>query len=139
MLVLGLLVAIAVDLWAVAVVVRRSTGKRLPYAYLTVLATAAVAAYLTTFQCQYFLNENTRVHGWPVPVVIFQRENAEAPWLDFVGPTTVLGYPLNLAVFMLAPSVVILGLVYQQVLRGRSKQHDEAAAAETPSRPAPPP
>jgi len=34
--------------------------------------------------------------GWPIPYIIYQRENADAPWLDFVGYTVLFAYTLNL-------------------------------------------
>ena len=69
---------------------------------------AAVAAYFTTFHYVHYANENTRFHGWPVPTVIFQRENPSSPWLDFVGPTVVLAYPINVTLFAVLPSAVFL-------------------------------
>ena len=82
------------------------------FAYLALLFGAAIAAAWTTFQYDYFPNENTRICGWPVPMVVFQRENAGAHWDDFVGPMTVLGYPVNLAIFMLTPSLIFLAYSY---------------------------
>jgi hypothetical protein len=115
-LVLAFLGVIAIEAWAFrAVVFGRSPGSRLLlYAYFWALAIAVVAASFSTFRYEYFKNENTRVCGWPVFIVIFQRDNADAPWLDFVGPTTLLGYPMNVALFMLIPSLLFLGLVYRQ-------------------------
>ena len=90
-------------------------------AYVAVVITAAVAAWLTTFRYEYFSNENTRICGWPVPVVIFQRENAKAPWLDFVGATSPLAYPMNLAIFMVIPSAVFLVMIFR---KGASRSPD---------------
>jgi hypothetical protein len=83
--------------------------------------------FLSTFQYEFFLNENTRVQGWPVPIIIFQRDNADAPWLDFVG------YPLNFCIFMLIPSVVFLALVYRHRrvdLDNRRRTGDGSTRAE---------
>lgn len=117
-LVLGSLGVIGVNLWAIlAVILGRSGGRGLLYAYLAVLAITGAATFLTTFCYEYFLNENTRFCGWPVPVMVFQRDKADAPWLDFVGPTVVLAYPANLGIFMFIPSAVFLVLVYRRNLR----------------------
>ena len=60
---------------------------------------AAIGSYFSTFRYQYFSNPNTQVFGWPIPMVIWQRDTPQSPWLDFVGPTLILAYPLNLFVF----------------------------------------
>jgi hypothetical protein len=60
----------------------------------------ATVTYRLTFYFIYFSNPNTRIHGWPVPVVIFQRDTPEGPWLDYVGPTVVLGFPINLVLLL---------------------------------------
>lgn len=65
-------------------------------------------AIATTLLISYHPNPNTRVYGWPVPRVIWQRENATTPWLDYIGPTIVLAYPINFLLFMLPPSVIFL-------------------------------
>jgi hypothetical protein len=107
------LAVFAVNVWAVIVIlVRRRSSSRMRFAYLAALVAAAVAAAWTTFHYDYFSNENTRICGWPVPVVIFQRENPDSHWDDFVGPMTILGYPINVAIFMLIPSGVFLACSY---------------------------
>ena len=73
-----------------------------------------VAAYFTTFRYTYLIKANTRIHGWPVPIVIFQRTAAEEPWLDYVSSTSLLAYPLNLVLFMVLPA---LGMVVGGRLR----------------------
>ncbi len=60
---------------------------------------AAIGSYFSTFRYHYFSNPNTQVFGWPIPMVIWQRDTPQSPWLDFVGPTLFLAYPLNLFVF----------------------------------------
>jgi len=57
-------------------------------------------SYIYTFYYIYYPDTNTRVHGWPIPVVIFQRSAPGERWLDFVGWTTVFGFPLNLILFV---------------------------------------
>ena len=53
-------------------------------------------AYAFTFHYVYSPNANTRIHGWPVPYIVFQRDAPGEPWLDFVGPTLLLAFPINL-------------------------------------------
>jgi hypothetical protein len=112
--VLGIVVAAIVPLWACAAVIWGQPGKPLRYAYFAALAVSGLAASVSTFRYEYYANENTRLCGWPIPYVVFQRANADAPWLDFVGPITVLAYPINIVLFMFIPSLLILGLVYRR-------------------------
>ncbi|OHB67355.1 MAG: hypothetical protein A2V70_11515 [Planctomycetes bacterium RBG_13_63_9] len=72
------------------------------YRFSTVATGIIVVAvsYLLTFHFVYSANANTRVHGWPVPVVIFQRDAPDGPWWDYVGPTTVLAFPMNLVLLL---------------------------------------
>ena len=121
---LGVLIAVFVD---VAAGICAATDPRIPrpfrLSYWVLGIIASVAAYGTTFQYVYYANSNTRVEGWPVPIVVFQRQDADSPWADFVGPTTVLGYPINVALFMALPCIVLLGA---KLLRSRRKlsRHD---------------
>ncbi len=80
--------------------------------YLLSLIGNAIAAYITTFRYTYLANANTRFHGWPVPTVIFQRDGPDEPWLDFVGPTVVLAYPMNLVLFSIIPAILVLVSFY---------------------------
>ena len=68
------------------------------YRHFTVVTGSAMVllSYVMTFHFVYTTNPNTRVHGWPVAVVIFQRDTPEGPWLDYVGAITWLGFPINL-------------------------------------------
>ena len=85
----------------------RVTG-RLRFCFLSLVGLAGVAAFYSTYIYVYFTNPNTRYHGWPIPTVVFQRDDANSPWLDFVGLTSFLAYPMNLILFLLLPSVLIL-------------------------------
>jgi len=71
----------------------------------------------------YFHNPNTQVFGWPIPRVVFQRDTPTGPWLDYIGPTIVLAYPMNFVLFMFFPSVVFLVLA----LRRRKRIHETVA------------
>jgi len=75
--------------------------------YLVALTGSAIAAYDTTFHYTYLANANTRIHGWPVPTVVFQRDGPNEPWLDFVGPTVVLAYPMNVVLYAFIPALVV--------------------------------
>ncbi|MFG0254075.1 MAG: hypothetical protein ACF787_03095 [Rhodopirellula sp. JB053] len=86
--------------------------------FLAALIGSVVTAYLTTFHYTYLANANTRFHGWPVPTVIFQRDGPGEPWLDFVGPTIVLAYPMNLVLFAFVPSLIVLAVFW---FRNRSQ------------------
>ena len=69
----------------------------------------------------YFSNDDTRVHGWPVPIVIFHRADSDSPWLDYVGFTILLGYPMNFVVFMAAPSLLLFALVWRRRRSGSNR------------------
>jgi hypothetical protein len=62
--------------------------------------TVGAVACVFTFYYTYCPNSNTRICGWPVPVVIFHRDAPGGQWLDYVGPTTVLAMPINLVLWL---------------------------------------
>ena len=114
-LLLGILAATPLVLVALAYALfSRQIKTAVRVAFIAWGAGAACVAYWTTFRCVYFSNDNTRVHGWPVPIVVFQRADSDSPWLDYVGPTTLMGYPMNFALFMAAPSLLLLALAWRQ-------------------------
>ena len=61
-----------------------------------------------TFHFAYSADLNTRIHGFPIPVVVFQRPDAASEWADFVGPTVILGLPMNLVVYLFPISLAFL-------------------------------
>jgi len=85
-----------------------SISKVLRLSYWSWFVVAVGICAFTTFNYTYYTNPNTRFHGWPIPTVVFQRDDADSPWLDFVGPTTLLAYPMNLTIFLVVPSVILL-------------------------------
>lgn len=93
------------------------------YRWVTVVTGVLMVllSYLMTFHFVYMTNENTRVHGWPVPVVIFQRATPEGPWLDYVGATTMLGFPVNL-VLLTGAWFLFLWLVSLMLYRRQREQ-----------------
>ncbi len=105
------LASVAVDIWAAGAVVFASTNRGLRSSYAIVALVALATTVVTTGFLSYFSNANTHVYGWPIPRVIFQRDNATSPWLDYVGPTIVLAYPMNFIVYMFLPSLVFISIV----------------------------
>jgi len=102
--------AVGVVMWAGYAAVTGRIAGWVSACFLVALLGCGVAAYFTTFRYTYFINANTRIHGWPVPIVIFQRTAAGEPWLDYVGSTSLLAYPLNLVLFMVLPALgVVVG------------------------------
>jgi len=102
------------------------------YWWITVLSGVGVSvlAYALTFHYVYSPRENTRIHGWPVPYIIFQRSTPDGPWLDFVGPTTILGFPINL-VLLLGTWFFLLWILNAVVFRRRKGlRQKEAQEAE---------
>ena len=102
-------IAAAVTVWAAICLVlfRKSLNRLLRVTYIAGTFATAITTYLTTYHYGYFSDENTYFIGWPVPVAVFQRDSPTSPWLDFVGPTVVLGYLMNLLLFLLIPSVLV--------------------------------
>ena len=84
---------------ALALVLRKQVSRRVGRGYL--FLTSLLFCTSTYFTCgfRYYSNANTRVHGWPVPGVIFQREDESAEWLDFINPFWPVTYLVNLTLF----------------------------------------
>lgn len=120
-IILGFFLIAALVVWATKVALSERIPKRVRALHHCCFAAAAVAAWFTTFHYVYHSNANTRFHGWPFPHVIFQRDSPTSPWLDFVGPTTVLSFPMNFLLFVLIPSVVMLILANRSRFRTQPK------------------
>ena len=128
MLLLFILLAFAaiitVDVWAaIAVIFGRGGGGKFSISYFAVAILVFIVAFLMTQYFSYYHNPNTRFFGWPIPRVVFQRDTPTSPWLDYVGPTVVLAYPMNFVIFMFIPSVVFIILA----LRRRREIHETVA------------
>ncbi len=107
LLLLVFLAIVAVDIWAaVAVMWRPGLGGWLRVSYWLVIVLALAGTIVMTGYFSYYADSNTRVFGWPIPRVIFQRDTPDAPWLDYIGPTIVLAYPLNFLLYIFFPSMV---------------------------------
>jgi hypothetical protein len=118
------LAMVAVDIWAaIAVIFQHRLSGWLRSSYFIVAVLAFVAAFLVTSFFSYYSNPNTHIFGWPVPRVIFQRDTPTSPWLDYVGPTILLAYPMNFVVYMCIPSVAFL------ILAMRRRRHDHETVA----------
>ena len=111
LLILGFLAAAGIIGWAAILLLFRP-NKRLRIVYHLCLAAIAIATYFTTYHYVHYMNANTKFHGWPIPYIVFQRDNPTAPWLDFVGPTILLAYPMNFILFALIPSIIALVLAW---------------------------
>jgi len=89
-----------------------ATGSHLPriasVLYFISFAVAIGGGIWSTYYYDYFSNPNTHYHGWPIPHVVFQRDNTESEWRDYVGPTIFLALPINWILFLFPPSVVIV-------------------------------
>ncbi len=115
----------AVDIWALILVfVQRSHRKWLSISYFLVVLLAFIATIVTTAFYSYYSNPNTRVFGWPIPRVVFQRDTPASPWLDYVGPTIVLAYPINFVLYMFIPSVAAIVLILRCRGYGRKQRPD---------------
>src|SRR5208282_6772843 len=106
--VLFILAAVLVIVTPLCVFLSPHISKKLKKLYVVVFVLCVALASVTTFFLKYNANQNTRVYGWPVPIVIFQRDGPNAPWLDYVGPTPLLAYPVNLVLYLCVPSLLIV-------------------------------
>jgi hypothetical protein len=115
------LAIVAVDIWAALLVIfGRNVRRWLSRSYFIVVPLAFIAAFLVTSFFSYSSNPNPHVYGWPVPRVIFQRDTPTSPWLDYIGPTIVLAYPMNFILYMFVPSVA--AIVFILVWRRRDRK-----------------
>lgn len=127
LLLLIFLAIVAVDIWAVVlVVVGHSVRKWLRRSYSLVVLLAFIATFWMTSSFSYYPNPNTHIYGWPIPRVVFQRDTPTSPWLDYVGPTIVLAYPMNFILFMFIPSVATIILVLLWRRRDRRQRPNMA-------------
>jgi len=115
LLLLAFLAIAAVDVWASIAVMFKPGWLGASFWIAAVLA--LVAAIGMTGFFSYYSNPNTHVFGWPIPRLIFQRDTPTSPWLDFIGPTIVLAYPMNFILYMFIPSVVF-------ILVSRRRKHE---------------
>jgi hypothetical protein len=82
-----------------------------------------------TFRYSYYSDPNTRIFGWPVPTVIFQRDPPDGPWLDYVGLGTVLAFPINLILWL--GTWFFLLWVFNVILTRRRKLGVETAGEQS--------
>lgn len=115
-LILGFLLAFAVCGWAIVDVgfVQRG-GRKWGFALLAIAMLALVAAWWSTFRYVYFADANTRLHGWPVPCIVFQRDTTDGPWRDYVGPTVLFALPMNFSLYFLPFAIVFLAVAYVRI------------------------
>ena len=113
---MGILVLLVFLVVAIVVIVAsiyiytREKGRTLKMVLILVLIVALPLTWYMTSIYKWEWNENTYTYGCPVPQVVFQRNSPEDPWLDFVGPTIILAYPMNYILYVLPPVVVLLVL-----------------------------
>lgn len=124
-IIVAFLLGLAAVIAALVKVISGSISRGIGLIYWLFVVVAAGVCVFTTFNYSYYANSNTRFHGWPIPTVVFQRGDAESPWLDFVGPTTFLAYPMNLILFLIVPSVTLLSL--SRFKRSSDKQDEKPA------------
>ena len=113
------LAMIAVDILAAVFVLKYRVRRFMRTSYLITVFLVFLATMLETYFFSYYENPNTRIYGWPIPSVVFQRDSSSAPWKDYIGPTIVLAYPMNFAIYMSIPSVVFI------ILTRRRQSHEE--------------
>lgn len=124
-------VIIALPIWVgIIVVFNRRMTRPFRIVYLVLFITIAVGAYFTTYRYDYYMNQNTHFYGWPMPTVIYQRQDPSSRWLDFVGLPTVFAYPINICLLLFVPSLIFLVI---RLLRNRRKLAHDAKPVTAPS------
>lgn len=119
------LAAAGIILWAAVVILFVGRmGRSGRCAYLGVSAAILVVAFWTSCCYEYSPDDNTRVQGWPVALVVYQRDDANSPWLDYVGFTTLFGLPMNFIIFMFIPSYLFLVADYVRQRKLRDSRHE---------------
>ena len=126
-IIVAFLLGLAAVIAAMVKVISGSVPRAIGLIYWLLVVGAAGVCVFTTYNYNYYANSNTRFHGWPIPTVVFQRDDAESPWLDFVGPTTFLAYPMNLILFLIVPSVALLA--WSRFKRSSDNQEAEQAGS----------
>ncbi len=115
-----LILFVSMIVWSAGVVFwSRHSGRGLRIAYVGIMFSVVVVASVMTFCYSYYTNANTRVCGFPVPIVVFQRSDPTSQWEDFVGPMTTWGYPVNLVLYTSFPSLIFLWLVHRRRKRNQ--------------------
>ena len=102
------LAALAVVVGSAVVVLTGAAGHVARYAYIAVAIVVFGVSYWAT-SYDYYQNANTHIYGWPIPAIVWQRENATSPWADF---PFYGAFPLNLILFMSVPSLAFLAIAY---------------------------
>lgn len=126
-IIVAFLLGLAAVITAMVKVISGSIPTAIGLIYWLLVIVAAGVCVFTTFNYNYYSNSNTRFYGWPIPTVVFQRDDAESPWLDFVGLTTFLAYPMNLILFLIVPSVALLA--WSRFKRSSDNQELEASSS----------
>jgi hypothetical protein len=117
-----LIIATAIAGWVLGLkACFRSKGlrKRKRHFFL-ILGLVALSSCYLTLSFQYYTNENTQVTGFPINIVIFQREGPGEPWFDYINPVGVLALPLNfllLGGFALVPYWLVARLIMRRARR----------------------
>ena len=99
---------------------------------LLLLAVGVVTWYMT-YRYKYMPHEDKKIHGWPVPSLIFQRSASDGRWLDYVGPNVILAYPINYIFYLSIPTLLLtIYTLISNKLSKRALKGDEAARAGGP-------
>lgn len=85
-----------------------------------ILLSIPISIWLTHIRVQY--NENTYAFGWPIPRVVFQRDSPDGPWLDFIGWTLILAYPLNYLALLVPLVLACLAIMGFHNVRSRTNK-----------------
>lgn len=102
---------LAVVLVAAVQTLGGAAGRTAGWVFGFLLLAAAAGAGWLTFGYEYYSDADTRVVGWPLPSVIFHRREPDGPWLDYVGWTTLFGWPLHFLAVMFVPSLAVLAMI----------------------------
>lgn len=120
-----LIAFIAAGLITAAGAIIGSTAEAIPKS-LRILFTSCIfitlfASIWSTYFYIYAPNENTSIHGWPVPTVIFRRDATDGQWKDYIGITLILALPMNWVLLSLPHSIAAITLFIRNKVKGPNK------------------
>jgi len=112
-------------------------GKAVKIALTLVLIIALPINYYMTTSYKVQLDENTIGLGWPISRVFFQRSAPGEPYVDYIGLTFFLAYPMNYVLYTLLPVVALLvfNLIGNRKRKKRIDRNDDSSRSSSSAHP----
>lgn len=100
----GFLIILASFIYGIIICYRRLCEYWYKALFWCGILLSAIVSFLLTYRYTYMPDIKTRVHGWPIPLVIWQQDET-GKWLDYVGYTVIFAWPLNFIILTMAFSL----------------------------------